>query len=331
MKTVAFYIAHYDFRGTGNAVFNYAYYNEKILNNRSIILYKKPDLFPYFNHPLVYELFSKHLTILNFSNKDEIEEICNQNNIDYIYFLCSGQDSRPPILDYFPPKVKTIGHFVFDTISNGSFDIQGTISETISKNTGLPYVYHIIDLPSSTTNLRKELSIPENAVVFGRHGGFETFDIPYVFEAIIEVLNKNENIYFIFAPHPRYFQPVHPRIKYLDVIVDLNQKRKFIDTCDAMIHARTGGESFGISVLEFVFCGKPVFTTTGFDNQHITNLGEAKIQYENKEDLIQKMLEFSNSTLNEKQKEKEVNEFENVVAKFSPYNVMKNFEKTFLK
>ncbi len=337
MKTVGFYIAHYDFRGTGNAVFNYAYYNEKILNNRSIILYKNPDLYPYFNHPSVFDLFNKHLTILNFTTKTDLEEICKQNSIEYIYFLCSGEEIRPPILEYYPPTVKSIGHFVFDTKSKSSFDISGTISETISRkcvSEELPIVYHIIDLPYINTNLRKELNIPENAVVFGRHGGFETFDIPYVFEAILEVLNKNPNIYFIFAPHPRYFQPDHPRIKYLDIIVDLHHKRQFIESCDAMIHARTGGESFGISVLEFVYCGKPVFTTTGFDNQHLLNLGEAALQYKNKDDLVEKMLTFSSTVLfDRKDNEKKIessNRFKNICSKFSPYTVMKNFEKTFL-
>jgi glycosyltransferase involved in cell wall biosynthesis len=145
----------------------------------------------------------------------------------------------------------------------------------------------------------------------------------------------NEKIYFVFAPKPQHFYPNHPRIKYLDIIVDLDHKRQFIDTCDAMIHARSGGESFGISVLEFVFCGKPVFTTFGYDNQHIINLGEAGILYDSKDNLVNKMLSFTSTVLQQKQNKIDVAEdemkYKNVLEKFSPHNVMKSFSEIFLQ
>jgi glycosyltransferase involved in cell wall biosynthesis len=319
MKVIAFYIAHFDFRGTGNAVYNYAHYNEVILENKSIILYKIPSLFPQFDNKDVYDMFRHRFSVYFFDTKDTLKNICDELNVSYIYFLCSGEDISPPILEYFPKNIKTIGHQVFKTNSTNAFDVSASISETVSKDTNIPYVYHIVDLPFNTNNMRKDLNIPEDAIVFGRIGGYETFDIQYVIEAILEVLKEENNIYFVFAPRPYYFNINHPRVKYLDIIVDLNKKREFINTCDAMIHARKDGETFGISVLEFIYCNKPVFTTLGKDNQHIINLRNNAIIYRNKEELIQQITTFNKSHYDIK-----------LLEEFTPLNVMQKFKKIFL-
>ena len=43
----------------------------------------------------------------------------------------------------------------------------------------------------------------------------------------------------------------HPRVLYVDTIYSEEDKDMFIRTCDAMIHARRRGESFGLSIAEF--------------------------------------------------------------------------------
>ena len=45
--------------------------------------------------------------------------------------------------------------------------------------------------------------------------------------------------------------------------MDLNYKVKFINTCDAMIHARAMGETFGLAVAEFSKKNKPVIFVSG--------------------------------------------------------------------
>lgn len=78
--------------------------------------------------------------------------------------------------------------------------------------------------------------------------------------------------------------------------VDEIQKRKFINTCDAMIHARSDGETFGLSVAEFAICEKPVITWKhGYDNAHLDILADKAIIYETKEQLYDIL-----STLNPK-------------------------------
>ena len=52
----------------------------------------------------------------------------------------------------------------------------------MSRNSIAPieYVPYVVDLPEVDGDLREELGIPENAFVFGRNGGSETFDLDFV-------------------------------------------------------------------------------------------------------------------------------------------------------
>ena len=107
----------------------------------------------------------------------------------------------------------------------------------------------MIDLPCSDENLRTELQIPKNTVVYGRSGGFSDFNLNIAHDAIKEYIDTDENCYFLFMNTERFYE--HPRIIYLDRNLDLQYKVKFINTCDAMIHARQMGETFGLSIAEF--------------------------------------------------------------------------------
>ena len=118
------------------------------------------------------------------------------------------------------------------------------------------WVPHMVDLPEPNKNLREKLGIPKNATVFGRYGGFDTFDLPFVYQPIVDIVEKYTDVYFVFA-NTRPFAN-HPRIKYVKEIVTKQGKSNFINSCDFMVHARHRGESFGLSIAEFLFHNKPV-------------------------------------------------------------------------
>jgi glycosyltransferase involved in cell wall biosynthesis len=151
-------------------------------------------------------------------------------------------------------------------------------------NTNILVIPHIVNLPINDENLRNELQIPMNAVVFGRYGGYDQFNIHYAHNAIIEYINSNENCYFLFMNTETFYE--HPRIIYLPVNVDVNYKIKFINSCDAMIHARIMGETFGLSIAEFSSKNKPVITSGCGDSEHIKILGDKAIVYNSKEQLV---------------------------------------------
>jgi hypothetical protein len=50
-------------------------------------------------------------------------------------------------------------------------------------------------MPTSEETLRKELNIPIDAIVLGRYGGFNEFNIEFVHKAISDFLDINNDIY----------------------------------------------------------------------------------------------------------------------------------------
>ena len=57
-------------------------------------------------------------------------------------------------------------------------------------NTNYPVVPHMIRIFETNENLRLELSIPNDSIVFGRYGGLDTFDLDFVHNAIKDIIEK---------------------------------------------------------------------------------------------------------------------------------------------
>ena len=84
---------------------------------------------------------------------------------------------------------------------------------------------------------------------------------------------------------------IHPKIIYLNLNIDLIYKVKFINTCNAMIHARIDGETFGLSIGEFSIKNKPIITCPCGHLEHII-LNNKAILYNSKEELVNIFLNF---------------------------------------
>lgn len=130
-----------------------------------------------------------------------------------------------------------------------------------------------------------ELNIPHGAVVFGRHGGSGTFSIPYAREAVQEVARKHKDWYFLFLNTNKFCDL--PNVIFLPATADMAYKTKFINTCDAMIHARAEGETFGLACGEFSIKNKPVITCSNMgDRCHIEILDNKGLYYRSKSELL---------------------------------------------
>jgi hypothetical protein len=111
----------------------------------------------------------------------------------------------------------------------------------------------------------------------------------------------------------------HPRIIYLDRTTDLIFKTKFINTCDAMIHARAEGETFGLSIAEFSSKNKPVITCPSGDLEHIRILGDKALLYRSKDELLKIFNNIKNIIKN--------NDDWNAYKQYTPENVMRLFNE----
>jgi hypothetical protein len=247
MKTVGFLSSKLTLRGTEVAVYDYAHFNETMLGNKSIIITRDYEkIYNEFDVSLdAYTKFKNRFQVKYYSSQQDIDTIVEENNITHLYIIKFGYHD-----DLISTKCINIIHCVF--LSNQPHgQIYSVVSNDVNRinRTDCPVVPHMIHNHDTTDHLRQELSIPEDALVFGRYGGIETFDIPFVHQAIYDVLNARNDIWFIFMNTWEFYW--HPRIIYLKGTSDMEYKKKFINTSDAMIHARIDGETFGITCGEF--------------------------------------------------------------------------------
>ena len=314
---IGFCPTHLCERGTTAAVFDYAYYNQTLLGNTSIIFYQK-------NHPInfpEYEvLFNKTFTCIAYTDYHEIDSHVKLLHIDRMYFIKSGQLASDPKLVTNCPNLI---HCVFDTDEHG--DRCAFISEWLSlkNNFRIPFVPHMINLADTTEDLRSELNIPKDAVVFGGFGGRDSFNISFVHHVIDIVFLQRTNVYFLFMNFDRNTKP-HTRIIYLPPTINAVRKRQFINTCDAMVHARAMGESFGIAVGEFSSANKPVITfyhqSNDYDKEHVRILSSRGLYYTNQQDLYRILSTFSPQPFRDW----------NAYRDYTPAKVMAKFQEIFL-
>jgi hypothetical protein len=287
---VGFFVRHFTERGTEVAVFDYAKHNEELLNNKSIIICFTPEAQRRHNFPAErasFDKFNNRFQIVEIGEMNDMPKVIREHNLAFFYTLTYGGGND---IYQFQNKAlwgpcKTIKHCVFET-SYPESDFYLTIAACVNKKygTSYPVLPHVVDLPMSRADLRSELGIPRTAVVYGRHGGMSEFNLPFAHAAIVEHLNQDPNCYFVFMNTQRFFE--HPRLIHLPKNVNLEYKVKFINTCDAMIHARQMGETFGMSVAEFSVKNKPVITCPVGDLEHIEILGDKAVLYRSKDELL---------------------------------------------
>lgn len=248
-------------RGTETALIDYGVANKEILGNETIFCFPKDKIFDADR----YDLLKNDFEVFLFSEIGELVGFYKNNNVDLLYIIAGGADKD--IADELEKyNVKTFVHCVFSTARrHGTYYCAIHQFLNIHFNTRYPVLPHIVKkLPELTDNLRKELGIPENALVFGGYGGKPSFDISYVHEAIKEIAEQRKDIYFLFMNFEDFmnkdFNLSLKNVIFLPGTTDCIYKRKFINTCDAMLHARSNGETFGLSCAEFSICNKPVIS-----------------------------------------------------------------------
>jgi hypothetical protein len=318
MKIIAFLSNKLTLRGTEVAIFDYADYNEKILGNKSIIITRDYEKIKHeFDVDIkAYEKFKNRFEVYYYSSQQDIDQIVNYKRASHIFIEKAGvQDGL------ICNRCKNIIHCVFD-VSQPHGQVYTPIGQTINnlKGTNYPVTPYMVTLPECDENLRKELNIPSDAIVFGRYGGKESFDIKFVNDVIQKILEVRSDFYFLFMNTNEFYK--HKNIIYLPGNADMVFKRKFINTCDALLHARERGETFGLTPGEFSICKKPVITWGGSkENEHLLILKEKAVVYNSPFDLYNILNTFTKDKYDVSN---------NGYMFYNPENVMKIFNKVCL-
>jgi hypothetical protein len=316
---IAFYSTHLCLHGTTVAVYDYANYNESILGNESFVFYLEDE--PR-NNETTKQKFKNRFgnRVISGRSIEDIDSKLKDLNIDAIYVIKTGRKDDGVIFKNCPMLINAVG-LVPPSESHGKVFAYNSywVSQHCS-NGSLPAVPHMIDLPEVEDDLRNELNIPSSAIVFGRNGGTYSWNINFVEKSISEALNQRDEIFFVFQNTPRFLE--HERIINIPPTADMEYKVKFINTCDAMIHARKEGESFGLTCGEFSVKNKPVITWDGSaEKNHTFILGEKGIYYKDQSDLTKIFLSFKPNP----------NKDWNAYKDYSPEKIMKIFNEVYLQ
>lgn len=317
---ILFHENELNYRGTSIALYDYADFNEKYLGNESVIIYNRTLST---NHPLGIEKFKKRFQVFDYTDFKEVDNIIRKNNVNLFYAIKNGD--RDGIETQ---ECKTVVHSVFKHFEPHG-DVYAYVSEWLSEEMTAgksPFVPHMVNFDQNTDeNLRKELQIPKNAKVFGYFGGAQSFNIVFVQKTIESIASKYRDIYFIFMGvdsfmKKKWWKSLPSNVIFLPPSSDILIKLKFINTCDALLHARERGETFGITVAEFAIKGKPVIT---FENSpekaHNTQLQKNAYYYNDSKELKKILLE-SDLTISAKE----------LYEKFLPQPVMDTFKNVFI-
>lgn len=326
--TVLFHSHSLTVRGTEVALFDYGDFNESLLGNISVMVFPRKGV----ESEAARQRFEGRFQTYLYDTPEELAGIAERCGAELCYFIKKGHNDSLLV-----PGRKNAIHVVFQNLEPHG-EAYAYVSEWLSKTAGkgaYPFVPHIIRHPVNTKDdMRTELGISEAADVYGIIGGVDSFKILSATNAVLDAIEKSPDKVFLFVNTrmPAWFPWTRRRIrkalesgrlKYLNQITDFGEKERFINTCDAMLHARRRGETFGIALGEFDVRGKPLlvhYSPKTRDQGHYDILGETPNYYQSKAE-IDRLLSADPRSL----------KLSGRYRQFFPEKVMPIFEKVFLK
>ena len=79
---IGFFIGEMNLRGVANSSYKYAYYNERLLKNKSLIFYNKEEKF---HKKEVISKFKKKFKVIGVNGFKEMDHYGKKFHLDYIY------------------------------------------------------------------------------------------------------------------------------------------------------------------------------------------------------------------------------------------------------
>ena len=275
-------------RGSENALWDYANFNETVLGNKSIICHSAK--LENSENP-TFAKWKARFPLIAYRTRNELSQKLKESGAEVLYQIKPG-----PFDGFVIPGVKNCIHSMFlsDEFHGDCFAYVSRWASRVMTGRDESFVPHFVPHLESEVGLRGKLGISTKARVFGRHGGWDTFNIPFVRESVAWHARKNPEDHFVFLnTEPIRGTERFSNVHYLPGTVDPNEKAKFLATCDAMLHARLHGETFGLAVGEFAVLGKPVITfSESRERAHLEMLGDRALLYRSAGELARHLKEF---------------------------------------
>lgn len=285
---VAFHSQLLTERGSEGAMLDYARFNRSILGNGSVLCL--PDRPEFAANPLLRR-WQEEFSLILYRNKRDLGRRLSKEGVEVLYL------TKPGAYDAFlVPGVKNCVHaqFLSDEFHGDAYAYLSPWMSEVMTGRADSFVPFYVPKFESEENLRKKLGIPIEAKVFGRHGGWDTFNIPFARKVVTDHARLHSEDHFVFLnTEPLRGTEKLANVHYLAATVDPLEKARFLATCDALLHARWHGETFGLAVGEFAVLGKPVITFGGSrERAHLEMLGNRGLTYSNAEELRWRLKKF---------------------------------------
>ena len=288
MIRIGFYEETLSFRGTTRSILAYA---------DSIQCFTDDILCTYYfkrsekNHIPSAKLFiNKGIAIKEVNRKEDLK----RENLDFLYYITAEAPGKINWLENSARK--TLLHqvgFQPPDFNSSTYFAYASHWQSIYFTDGCACVLpHIVENPQDIRspteidqiNARRAYNLPLDAIVLGRHGGFDTWNLPFASKAVFEAVSKRNDLYFLFLNTPKFAE--HPQIKFLQGTHNNLEREDFLNACDGMIHARWEGETFGLSCAEFLIRKKPIISwNESRERNHFFMAESSIIGYNNFNDL----------------------------------------------
>ena len=189
--------------------------------------------------------------------------------------------------------------------------------------TAFDFVPHIVNMPPANSSYRRVIGVPNDAFLIIRYGGFSEFNVPWVKKTLVEELHANKSWYFVGVNTEKFID--HPRAIFLPAITEKQQKSDFLSSANVFLHARTRGESFGMSIVESMQAGIPTLSYQGgVDRNHFELLKETDYLYATPIELREKLLKIESISF----KEIKVKELIDIGEIYRPKSLIEKYMQT---
>ena len=173
---------------------------------------------------------------------------------------------------------------------------------------------------------------------------YNSFDIVWVQKTVCDIAARKPSLYFLMLNTAPFCQNASwraagpsatawppPNIIHLPPSSDDGYISRFIRSCDAMLHARHMGETFGLAVAEFSAHNRPVITSSVVSSypgpaggrMHIALLGSKGLYYDSPKVLARILTSFDRVAAAKRDW--------NAYHAFAPERVMERFYEVFLQ
>lgn len=244
------------------------------------------------NVPTVIARVSKEFPV--FSHAEQFDISKEAKDFDAAYFIKAGNDDglivpgihnlvHAVFQEYEPhgSRYTYISKWLADSMRDkmrrrvGESDVAPSTGEAAERSGCLnardfQYLDLIVDVAIPQNGMRSQLGIPAEAFVILRFGGQDTFDIHWVQETVVLLLDQNPNWYFVGLNTQRFTN--HARALFIPMVMDPVEKASIIACADVFLTARGHGEAFGVAIAEALQLGIPVLAWEGGVDRNHTHM-----------------------------------------------------------